>query len=297
VSYRNLNYQAIHILIIFRERYCADGPVSIRVGTTNFVIIADPEQIQGVFKQSRMLSNKSVTLWVLENLLGATRALLSFYKADDSGMAAKPRPGSKVKQEDRVFFFQIRTAHTHLSGLHLHAINDRFMATLERDLDTLNVGQEWVEYPDLYKFLQCIVTPCSIETIYGTKLLELNPDFVNNFWEFESNAPRFLHAFPRRFMTRAYEVREKLIEAFEKTHLYANEHSDCSRIGAEEPEWEPNFGSKLLRSRQYGMLAMKPMDARARATEDLGLMFGYVPNSSTVCPLCTKLYSELTDTP
>lgn len=262
------------LLTYCRERFGTDGPISIRVGTTKFVIVANPEQIQTIFKNSRLLTNKSVTLWVLEHLLGATKKLIAFYEADDSGMAAKARPTSKVKPEDRIFYFQLRTAHAYLSGTHLHSLNDRFMITLDRDLDALSIGQEWIEYPDLYKFLQLTVTRSSIETIYGSKLLDLNPDFVEDFWEFEANAPKFLHALPRWFMARAYHVREKLIQAFERTHSYANEHVDCSRFSAEEPEWEPNFGSKLIRSRQHRMLAMEPLDARARASEDLGLMFG-----------------------
>ena len=64
-----------------------------------------------------MLSNKPVTIFVLDHLLGASKKVLSFYDADDSGMAAKVRPGSTVRPEDRVYYFQIRTAHKYLTGV------------------------------------------------------------------------------------------------------------------------------------------------------------------------------------
>lgn len=255
--------------------------MSIRVGTINFTVIASSEHIRTIFKNSRLLSNKSVTLFVLDHLLGASKRIISFYKADNSGLAAKAHARSKVKPEDRVFYFQIHTAHKYLTGQHLYALNERFMATLDRDLDAMDVGHEWVEYGDLYKFLQVTITHSSIETVYGKKLLELNPTFVEDFWEFEANAPSFLHAMPRWLIPRAYRVREKLIRAFMKSHAHANIHFDCSRIGLDEPEWEPNFGSRLIRARQYHMLKMQPMDARARASEDLGLMFGYVATYRT----------------
>ncbi|RYP51945.1 hypothetical protein DL768_002821 [Monosporascus sp. mg162] len=244
----------------------------------NFTVIASSEHIQVMFKNSRMLSNKAVTLFVLDHLLGASKKILSFYDADNSGMAAKAHARSKVKPEDRVFYFQIRTAHKYLSGQHLHSLNERFMATLDRDLDAMNIGHEWVKYPDLYKFLQLTVTRSSIEAVYGRKLLELNPTFVEDFWEFEANARSFLRAMPRWLIPKAYHVREKLIKALVKSHAYANNHFDCSKICPEEPEWEPNFGSRLIRTRQYLMLKMQPMDARARASEDLGLMFGLNAN-------------------
>jgi len=221
-----------------------------------------------------MLSNKPVTIFVLSHLLGASKKILSFYGADDSGLASKARSGCNVRPEDRVYYFQIRTAHKYLSGKHLQAINERFTNTLDRDLTALDVGDEWVEYPDLYRFLQLTVTHSSIETVFGTKLLELNPTFVEDFWEFEINAPNLLHAKPRWLIPGAFRARDKLLKSIMKWHAYANSQFDCSRIGPEEPEWEPNFGSRLIRARQDGLLKMEPMDAEARASEDLGLMFG-----------------------
>ena len=140
----------------------------------------------------------------------------------------------------------------------------------------MNIGDDWVEYPDLYRFLQLTVTRSSIETVFGSRLLELNPSFVEDFWDFEFNAPGFLHAIPRWLMPRAYRVRDRLINSFVKWHASANSHFDCSKNGPDDLEWEPNFGSKLIRTRQDGLLRMGPMDAEARASEDLGLMFGYV---------------------
>ena len=67
------------------------------------------------------------------------------------------------------------------SGQHLDCLNERFLETLGRDLDAMNIGDDWVEYPDLYRFLQLTVTRSSIETVFGSRLLELNPSFVEDF--------------------------------------------------------------------------------------------------------------------
>ncbi|KAI0010843.1 cytochrome P450 [Xylariaceae sp. FL0662B] len=260
------------------EQFGTDNPVAIRVGTLNFTLVARPEHVQIMFKSSRILSNKPITIYVLNHLLGAPKRILSFYDADDSGLAARARVGSRVKPEDRVYYFQIRTAHKYLSGQHLQSLNERFVATLDRDLDATNVGNDWVEYPDLYKFLQRTVTHSSIETVFGSKLLELNRTFVEDFWEFEANAPNLLHGMPRWLIPGAYRVRDKLLKSFVKWHAYANSHFDCSKVGPDEPDWEPNFGSRLIRTRQDGLLKMEPMNAEARASEDLGLMFGLNAN-------------------
>ncbi|KAI0191922.1 cytochrome P450 [Astrocystis sublimbata] len=260
------------------KRFGTDTPISIRVGSLKFTLITNSQHIQSMFKNSRLLTNKPVTIHVLDHLLGASKKILSFYEADDSGMAAKARVGSKVKTEDRVYYFQLRTAHKYLSGQHLRALNERFMATLDRDLEATDIGNDWVEYPDLYKFLQLLVTHASIETVFGTKLLELNPTFVEDFWEFETSAPKFLHAMPRWLIPSAFRVREKLIKSFMKWHAYAHNHYTISETSLDESDWEPNFGSKLIRMRQDGLSKMEIMDAEARASEDLGLMFGLNAN-------------------
>ncbi|KAF2971352.1 hypothetical protein GQX73_g2174 [Xylaria multiplex] len=260
------------------ERFGTDTPISIRVGKLKFTLITNSEHIQSMFKNSRLLTNKPVTIHVLDHLLGASQKVLSFYEADDSGMASKSRVGSKVRSEDRVYYFQLRTAHKYLSGQHLHALNERFMATLGRDLETTDISTDWVEYPDLYRFLQLMITHSSIETVFGTKLLELNPTFVEDFWEFETNAPQFLHAMPRWLIPSAFRVRDKLIKSFMRWHAYANSHYTISETNPDESDWEPNFGSRLIRMRQDGLLKMEVMDAEACASEDLGLMFGLNAN-------------------
>lgn len=55
-------------------------------------------------------------------------------------MAAKARAGSEVKAEDRVYCFQPCTAHKYLSGQHLDALNERFMATFDRDFETIYIS-------------------------------------------------------------------------------------------------------------------------------------------------------------
>lgn len=136
-----------------------------------------------------------------------------------------------------------------------------------------NTTDEWVSYPDLYSFLQDYVSSAAIESLMGSEILRLNPDIVQDLWTFDSNVPRFLRHLPEFMIPGAYKSRRKLLRSIKKWHAHAHEHSDCSRTGAEDPEWEPYFGSKLIKARQAYSLKMEPMNADARASEDMGLMF------------------------
>ncbi|RYP41932.1 hypothetical protein DL767_000669 [Monosporascus sp. MG133] len=159
------------------------------------------------------------------------------------------------------------------------------MSTLLRHLDTFDVKDKWVEFPDLHAFVQQAAIRPSVESLVGSEFFRLNPSFVEDLLVFQQYIPDFLHLLPRWFMPRAYRVRKRLLEGVKRWHQYAHEHYDCSRLGPEDPVWETYFGSKLIRARENYSLNMKEMSAGARATEDLGLIFVYATNTYSV-PFC-----------
>lgn len=204
-------------------------------------------------------------------------------------MGPTARKGSRIAQEDRIHFHQARATQQFLSGKHLADIAERYLATLERNLVSVEHSDAgWVEYPDLYQFLQQHVSRSAIETLMGSEVLELNPSLLDDFWTFDSNVPLFLRCLPRWLIPSAYKDRDRLLASVKKWHAHANEHSDITKLGAGDPEWDPYFGSKLMRARQEYMLRMKPMNADARASEDMGLMFAYV--ASLLPAFCFVLY-------
>ncbi|KAH9983420.1 hypothetical protein F4779DRAFT_640505, partial [Xylariaceae sp. FL0662B] len=145
--------------------------------------------------------------------------------------------------------------------------------TLRRNLDSFGIQEEWLELPDLYQFLQSYVFRSSVETIMGSKILNLNPSMTEDFWTFNYKIPAFLRCLPRWIIPKAYASRDRLLSGIKKWHAYANKHYDVSKMGPDDPEWEPFFRSKLVKARQQYALRMPQMNADARASEDLGLLF------------------------
>lgn len=246
----------------------------MKAGTLSFVAVGNPKLIKRVFKASSILSNKPASLLSLKWLLATPPSVIPFYEADNSGTAVNPRHGSNVRQENRINYLQHATAHKYLSGQSLLALSEQYTRVLDRNLDSLNCTTgDWASYPDLYSFLQEYVSSAAIESLMGSEILRLNPDIVRDLWTFDANVPKFLKHLPEWLIPSAYRSRRRLLSAIKRWHAHANEHSDCSKTGPQDPEWEPYFGSKLLRARQAYALKMEPMNADARASEDMGLMF------------------------
>lgn len=267
-------------------------PLAVKAGTIDFILVANPEHIQTLYgtKVSKQLGSKPASIFARKHLLAAPRSVMPFYEADDSGMGPFPRKGSRTqRQEDRVHFHQAHVTQKFLSGQHLPALADRYLQTLARNLDHAapqdgQVASDdqsdpagWRDHPDLYGFLQEHVSRAAIETLMGSQILELNPTLVADFWDFDRNVPLFVRCLPRFVIPAAYRSRDRLLAGIKKWHAHAHQHADCTRgLAAQDPEWEPHFGSKLVRARQEYSLKMDPMTADARASEDLGLMFAYV---------------------
>lgn len=198
-------------------------------------------------------------------------------------MASRPKRGSTTKQEDRIHYHQHHSAHKFLSAHHLTYLSERFVTTLARNLDIVDNGKAqssnpdgWVEVPDLYSFLQQHVGGATIEVIMGSEILRLDPALLNNYRAFERSIPKFTRCLPRWLLPREYKNRDRLLNSIKKWHAHSHEHSDCHRLGPEDPEWDPFFGAKVTRARQEYTGRMQAMTPDACASEDLGLIFACV---------------------
>ncbi|KAF3015966.1 hypothetical protein E8E14_012770 [Neopestalotiopsis sp. 37M] len=210
-------------------------------------------------------------------------------------MAVKPSKRSNVAHVDRIHFHQARAAQRFLSSQHLNFLREKYFNTFGRNLQQLDSQSTdtWVEYPDLYAFLQTIVSTTAVEVLMGSKLLEMNPSLIEDFWRFDMATPWLLRGWPRWLIPSAYQARDRILNGIKKWHAHAHANTDCTKIMDEDPEWEPYFGSKLIRARQEYALKMKLMDSDARASEDLGLIMA--ANANVVPSVFWFLYEALRD--
>ena len=257
------------------KKYGYSTPVGLRLGPFKMYLVSGADHFVTLFnnKSSRYLTTKAAVLFSLEALFGTPAKAIPFYTADDSGVTSTPLPGSTVKPEHRITYLQVKAAHKHLSGPGLVQMTELFLDVLRRRFHSSRVESEWVDHPDLYTFLQAEVFRAAVEALCGSHLLCQSPRFVEDFWEYVSTIPTLFKRLPRWLSPRPYRVRGRLLDAIKKWHKMAHEHSDCTKTGPSDPEWEPYFGSKLMRARQEYSRGMEFLDADALAAEDLGLIF------------------------
>ena len=237
-------------------------------------LLGDPNHINLFFKPTPEISSSTILPHVVKNILGMPDHIIPLYSGDNSGQLLKPMPGSHVRPENRIRFLHTKATHQHLTGVNGTRLGARFMKVLDRNISNdISIGNEWVELSDLWPFIQNLVFSAATETMCGSFLLSLNPTLTKDFWAFDQKVPLLMKGLPRWLVPGAYNRRDKVLSSIKRWHAFANEHSDVSKTGPNDPEWDPYFGTKLVKARQKFLQEIEIMDADGRASEDLGLLF------------------------
>jgi len=232
-----------------------------------------------LFKKTRGLSAKSSVDLVLGNLFGVPAKEIPLYHRNDVGLSIPIRNKSTIlpskEQATNYMHLQAYNFHRFLTSQTLGNHNRRFLMTLERNLKVLEIGhQEWVDLPDLYGFLQEVVSRASIETLLGSKILELSPTLVKDLWTFQAGTPMLLRKMPRLAAPSAYEARDRLIESIKKWHAYLLKHVAEDKLKPDQEfEWEPVWGSGIVRKRMQDMAKLGQVSADGHAADDVGFLF------------------------
>ncbi|KAI1451239.1 cytochrome P450 [Annulohypoxylon moriforme] len=280
-------------LLQLQRRFKSDAPVQLRAGPIRLFFYRNVEDIKAAFRASKRTTNKSTAIFALRNLFDLPKSAAQFYSDDNSGVNRTPRKESDIEPENRINYLITHNVKKYLSSDYLEHMDQRYMTTLLSHLDTFSITDEWIELLDLHSFVQQVAIKPAVETMVGSEFFKLNPNFIDDFLIFQQYVPDFLHLLPSWLMPRAYQVRRRLLQNVKQWHQLAHEHYDCSRLGPEDPNWEPYFGSKLIRARENYSLKAKGMTPDARATQDLSLIF--VGTANIVTCMFWYIYEALRD--
>ncbi|KAK8053218.1 cytochrome P450 [Apiospora saccharicola] len=284
-----LNTQGFLLKVIGMAR---QGPIGVAAGFAKLTVVSNPDQIQKVFRASKQLSNKRLAVFALQYLFGASREIAELFENHTIEESGSPKTDQGEQHLTNHVSGFSHYAREFLSGTHLQSLSKRYLANISHNSDQLNIQENWVRFPDLFVFLQGLVTPAAIEALMGAKIFEVNPNIVDDFWYFERGAPRFLRGFPRWLMPSRYRARDRIFDTMKKLDELAAQQ-DLSRLAPDDPEWEPYLGSKFLRARHEYSNLRATLPAKTKAWEKMGILFG--ANANLVPSMFWYVFEALKD--
>lgn len=203
-----------------------------------------------------------------------TEKTLSRYAADNSGPFPKPYPGSQISPENRIHRIMNEGIDKALTGPGFDPKLQRFRKTLMSRTQLLTpTDGEWIEIPDLHKFIHHTVGLSLIQAIFGPHLVQLNPTFMDDLFEFEHWFPLLAKGVPSFIVPKAYAVRRRLHSHFKRWYAHARENFTESSIDP-DGDGDPFWGSEWMRQRQKNLDLLQDEDSLAAG--DLGVAWAYV---------------------
>lgn len=157
-------------------------------------------------------------------------------------------------------------------------------------------SRRWDDRDDLMRVIGDETTVAILNALCGPHLLELNPQFLQDFREFDRNLQTYLQGkftvpveagpgaggvahvllikipgIPCFLAPRAYAARRRVLNAVRVWQQYAREHFDDSTIdvNGDDPFW----GSSFFRERQKVFLDMDGFDHAAITSLDFGAIW------------------------
>ncbi|KAH9819862.1 25-hydroxycholesterol 7-alpha-hydroxylase-like [Teratosphaeria destructans] len=143
----------------------------------------------------------------------------------------------------------------------------------------------------LYEWLRDRMFTASTTALLGERLLQMYPDFCQDFFGFDNDFMSFFFQLPSFMLRDAIKRRTRIFDNLEKWAAEMRKLSGGKAIHAEGPAWEPLFGSRLNRARQLDYVS-RGLDTRSSAALDLGITFGL---SSNVIPATNWMIMHIHD--
>lgn len=174
-----------------------------------------------------------------------------------------------------------------LSQSAANSLTNKFMECFRSALANADFDDKEWKQVDLFSWWKKIMFNASTTAVMGTKILGMNPNLADQFWEYDAGFLARFYGVPRFVKPRAYASLDEMLDQTQKwvEHVLV-EHGDSP---PEEPDWEPLLGSKVVRAR-HRFYEKIGLSSRGKAAFDLGFLFAL---QSNVIPVTSWILAHL----
>ncbi|TQN68328.1 Cholesterol 7-alpha-monooxygenase [Colletotrichum shisoi] len=220
--------------------------VRVWLGPVRVYLVKGGESVQAMFRASSTFSYEKFILMVIKNLQGSSKEDVSKFVNDKSGVSKTPAPGWEDLPPERRCWYQIH----HLAVDNLSRANPTarliglYARFLGEALEKQPLG-EWATVR-LFDLLREDMGESALRSLCGTRILEVLPDYIHQFWRFDSIGFQAVYGLPKWINPKPAEERDRLSDMTQKFLREAFATFDWDGPDAES-DWEPVLGSRYIR--------------------------------------------------
>ncbi|RWA11965.1 hypothetical protein EKO27_g3134 [Xylaria grammica] len=273
------------------DALAASPIVQCRLGPMNIYLVTGNSNVSAIFRSS--FSSDPWVMRILEHSGAYALADLTKFATDTSGGARVPQADGRARplaQEERIWHAKHRLHDEALMNTRsVTALSAAFQRFFGERLAAFPVG-EWVEDVRISAFLRNSMATAATRAALGSRILEINPDFVEAFWEYETYVEPLAFGLPHWLNRRAVRSRDQFRAMCLKWYEIANREFHCDGTSSYEGvDWEPIFGSQISRGLAQWV---KSFDFASESIGGVYALFVFGLQSNTVA-ICTWVMMEI----
>lgn len=191
-------------------------------------------------------NQEQMTRYALPTLYKMSRDEIKRWEDDKTGVAKAPIAGTESTPTRQRLWYTYEHIYTEYLGRpqYIKPLVSAFSQDLGQALECYPSG-EWVTV-DVEEFCRREVTNSAVKALFGPQLIQLSPDFIDRFWEFDSQVFKLVLGLPKWMNAAPFQAHDRYIAAIQKW-LDATEACFDWESPEATAEWEPRFGARAPR--------------------------------------------------
>ncbi|KAM5384726.1 hypothetical protein ACJA88_002573 [Fusarium oxysporum] len=139
------------------------------------------------------------------------------------------------------------------------------------------------------EFMKHHMFRASTIALAGRKVFDIDPNFADVFWDYDEDFMPLLYGIPKFLCRKGSNARDKCLETVKGYLDQGWQNLDWRACHEQNPDWEPNFGSKLVREREVAM-EKYGIGLDGRASFQMGLIWSI---NSNAIPMTSWIIIEI----
>ena len=238
--------EAHHCSYPQRETFGSGSIVKYRLASKPAYLVRGQRNIQTLNRPSPDMGSEGFMLMVMKNFWNfQPRDALKFEK-DKTGRLKAPAPGTESHPaSQRYWLLTHNLYHQYLSTAHYaNALAAKYYSLFNERLERQPLGN-WATV-QLWKYMRVNMLESATVSLDGPRMLELNPNYADAYWEFDLFAFTLIYGQPKVLNRRAYQAQDNFFSMTDRYLKSAWKEFDWDGPAADS-DWDENFGSRFSR--------------------------------------------------
>ncbi|EMT66136.1 hypothetical protein FOC4_g10006525 [Fusarium odoratissimum] len=272
--------------IKLRQKVENGEPIRMRLGNVHAYLIHGTRNVQQVFRCSKELTFEEFALRVAQKVKRLPAKDAALVAKDISGSSRLPL--TETREEDRIWRKFHEIYESHLIGANaVSALTELFIDTMIDELGTA-ATQGPIEI-GIDEFMKHHMFRASTIALAGRKVFDIDPNFADVFWDYDEDFMSLLYGIPKFLCRKGSNARDKCLETVKGYLDQGWQNLNWRACHEKNPDWEPNFGSKLVREREVAM-EKYGIGLDGRASFQMGLIWSI---NSNAIPMTSWIIIEI----